>query len=84
MLSPFLIVFWICVLIFIDAMMQQHSSQGWSLIVAFFALCIMLAAVLLDILIKHIVKKRVVTLWIAELLILGGVLVFLLIDDNWI
>jgi hypothetical protein len=66
-ISPCMIVSMLCLIVILVCLVAIKATEGWSLIVIIFCVPAMLFFLIADRLLKWIIPKNNVVLWIAEL-----------------
>lgn len=76
--SPYVIAIIFCIVIIVTSLLSLEQTKGWSFLGAAIFIPALLILLLMDIIVKLILRKKVLQLWITELvLIAAGIVIYL-------
>ena len=76
-LTPFVWVFFICIVLIILGYIQANETDGWSLVVIVIAAPVAFGTLIVDYILKAVIPKGYIKLWLIELVIgILGVVIF--------
>ena len=76
-LTPFVWVFFICIVLIIFGYIQANETDGWSFLVIFLAAPVAFGTLIVDYILKAVITEGYFKLWLIEILIgILGVVIF--------
>lgn len=76
-LTPFVWVFFLCLLILVLGYIRVNETNGWSLLIIGVAAPVAFGTILLDYILKAVITEGYLKLWLIEILIgILGVVIF--------
>jgi hypothetical protein len=76
-LTPFVWVFFICIVLIIFGYIQANETDGWSFLVIFLAAPVAFGTLIVDYILKAVITEGYLKLWLIEILIgILGVVIF--------
>jgi hypothetical protein len=76
-LSPCILVAIFCIIAIADGLIKMETSQGWSYLAVIILLPVLIAAIVIDIVAKIVLKDKLLYIWLIEILLLAVVYYFL-------